>query len=88
MLEVVERLRERPELPVDVPERLHDLRLVVQLLDGRRVRVVAGGEGAGARRGELPGGKMGIQMLIRHVMKLEKGLSKSQWPSFCVEWPR
>ena len=39
-----------------MPEGLHDLRLGVQELNGRRVGVVAGGEGTGVGGRKLPEG--------------------------------
>ena len=67
-MEMLERVRQRPQLPVELPHVLPDLGLGVQQLDRLGVGVVARGEVARDRGRELPAVEMVLILEEGHLI--------------------
>ena len=66
-MEMLQGVRQRPQLPVELPHVLPDLGLGVQQLDRLGVGVVARGEVARDRGGKLPGVEMVLILEEGHI---------------------
>ena len=67
-MEMFQGVRQRPQLPVELPHVLPDLGLGVQQLDRLGVGVVARGEVARDRGGELPAVEMVLILEEGHLI--------------------